>query len=68
MLKLRGELDLSLESLDVDGSGELRRQNLYYDLSLEGRVLRDEHSRHSTAAELVLEGVGAAKRFLKLFP
>jgi hypothetical protein len=68
MLELRGELDLSLESLDVDGSRELRRQNLYHNLSLERRVFGNEHSRHSTAAKLALEGVGAAKRFLKLFP
>ena len=67
VLQLGRELDLPSEPLDVDASGEIRRQHLHHHLPLERHLLGHKHPRHPTTAELPLEGVGAAECALELF-
>ena len=66
MLELRGERDLPLESLDADAGDELTGQNLDHDLAAERVFGGHEHARHSTSAQLPLDGVRRAERGLKL--
>src|SRR6266545_185799 len=68
VLKLRSDLNLPSETLEVYRGSKIRRENLDHNLPLESSVLGDEHSRHPTAAELTRESVGSAKRLLELFP
>ena len=44
VLKTRSKLNFAPEPVDVDACGELRRQNLYYDLTLELSLCRDEYA------------------------
>ena len=67
MLEPRREHDLAFEPLDRDAGGHLRRQHLHDDLALQRMLFGHEHARHSAAAELALERVGAAEYGLELF-
>ena len=66
MLQPRREGDLTPEPLERHVAGHLVRQHLDHDLAIERHVGRDEHARHPAAAELALEGVGAAQGRLEL--
>jgi hypothetical protein len=66
MLKLGCELDLAPESLNVYGRGQVRWQNFDHDFPAERCLLGHEYPRHTPAAKLTLESVGAAKRSLEL--
>src|SRR6266567_907581 len=66
MLELRGELDLSLESIETDSGSQLRRQDFNHDLATERVFFRDKYSRHTATAELALDCVGGSKCLLKL--
>ena len=57
MLKPGRELNLALESLDVESLRELGREDLDDDRPAEPALGRDEHSGHTAAAELTLDRV-----------
>jgi hypothetical protein len=61
MLKLRGELDLTLEPFGAQPFGEIRMEDLDDDFPLECRVIGDEDARHPAAPELLFEPVRAAQ-------
>ena len=60
MLQLRGQLDLTAETLDVHRCREVGRQDLHHDFARQRGLLSDEDARHSAAAELALECVRTA--------
>jgi hypothetical protein len=68
MLQSRGELDLLVESVEIDCGRELRRQDLDDDLPVKGRILSDEYARHSPATQLAYDGIGRYQCSLELFP
>ena len=61
VLEPRGELDLALEALDVDGGAGLRRQHLDDDLPAQPGLLGKEDAAHAAAAQLPEEAVGVAE-------
>lgn len=64
MLQPRRETDLALEPSDVHVSGELRRENLDHDRTVQPEVLGDEDAAHP-AAELALDAVIGAEDALE---
>ena len=64
MLELGGDLDLALESIDVDAGDQLRAEELHHDPSTECRLLGDKDAGHAAAAQLTLDQVGGADRLL----
>jgi hypothetical protein len=68
MLQRRGQHDLAIEALDGDRRRQLRGQHLHHDATIQGRVQRDEHARHSATGELALDGEGGTERLLESFP
>jgi hypothetical protein len=66
VLEPGGEPDLALEALGREAGGELGGQHLHHDPACQPRIRSEEDARHAAAAELALEGVGAAQRRLQL--
>jgi multiple antibiotic resistance protein len=66
MLKAGRELDLAIETFDVDAGNQIGRQNLYDDVSPQGLVARDKDARHSPAAQFAIECVRRAECVLEL--
>jgi hypothetical protein len=66
MLKCRGKFDLASEALDRHFGGKLLRQDLDHYVPAKRVVAREEHSGHSAAAQLTLDGVDSPEKFLKL--
>src|SRR5262249_24571461 len=67
VLQRGGQHDLALESVDRNRGRELEWQHLDDDGSPQRVVSRHEHARHTSAAELSLEGVGGTQRSLQFF-
>ena len=66
ILQLRGDPDLTLEPLRRHVRGKLGAQHLHDDSSPEPPFLGEEDARHSSAAELALDGVGRPECGLEL--
>jgi hypothetical protein len=66
VLEPRGQLDLAAEALDAEPGGQVEGEQLDHDAPDEGGLLRQEDVRHPPAAELALDGVGAAEGGLQL--
>ena len=62
LLQRGRELDLALEAFRVDPLGQLGVQYLDDDRTPESALVSEEHTGHSSAAELAVEGVGGAER------
>ena len=58
--------DLALEPLGAEPLREVGREHFHDDLALEPLLVGDEDAAHPAAAELALEAVGVAERFLEL--
>jgi len=61
VLERRGDVDLAVESLDVDAADQLGGQDLDNDFASEPGIVGHENVAHTAAAELVLERVGVAE-------
>jgi len=66
MLELCCELDFAAEAVDADRSGHLLREDFYYDLATELRLMGEEHARHAAAPKLLLENVPVTESCLEL--
>ena len=62
LLQPRGELDLAVEALGADVGCELGGEDFDDDEAIEPDLAGEEDARHAAAAELALDGVGAADR------
>lgn len=58
--------DLALETLSAQPPGEVGREHLHDDLSMQPRFVGKEDAAHAAAAELLLQAVGVTERLLKL--
>jgi hypothetical protein len=65
-LKLRCKPDLTDESFGTEALREFWRKDLYDDGSSKGLLVRHEQTRHASAKELSLDGVGRSEGGLKL--
>jgi hypothetical protein len=65
MLQPRNDLDLTLESLGVDGAGEISWEQFDHHFPAEPYFLGEENAGHPTATQLSLYGVARAQRHLK---
>src|ERR1044072_5122163 len=65
MLELGREPDLSLEPLAGESLGQLGPEHLDDHLAPQRRLLRHEHSAHTSTAELALYDVGGAECLLE---
>src|SRR5215212_422076 len=61
MLKRCCQPHFARETLGTQPGGELAAQDFDYDVASECLFVREEHPRHSTAAELALYGVGVSE-------
>src|SRR6185503_14941930 len=61
VLQLRDELDLAVETIEADAPGEVRRQQLDHDLTIESSLGGEKDVAHATATELALDGVVVAE-------
>jgi hypothetical protein len=66
LLQARGELDLACEAFGRHSGGEVGGKHLHNDIAVEGDIARDEHPRHSAAAQLARQRAGRAQRGLEL--
>ena len=64
VLQSGSELNLATESIDIDPRGEIGRQNLDDDLSLELGFCRNEYARHARAAKLAIYAICGTEDFL----
>ena len=61
VLQLRDELDLAMEAIEADAAGEIGREQLDHDLTIEPSLGGEKDVTHASAAELALDGVGVAE-------
>jgi hypothetical protein len=66
MLERSRESYLAGEPLGAESCAEIRIQSLDHNFPSECSLLGQENSRHSTSAELALDGIGTSKRRLQL--
>ena len=64
VLQPRRQLNLAAKAADVEPRTQLRRQDLYDDISTERHFAHDEDARHSTA-QIFDDLVAVAERALK---
>ena len=67
MLQPRRELDLALEAIGAQPGGEIRRQNLDDDPSVEREIMHEEDTRHPPTTELPLDSIPLAKACFQPF-
>jgi hypothetical protein len=53
------------ESVGAQTFNDIASKKFYDDVATEGSLVREEDARHSTTAELSLDGIGATKRGLQ---
>src|SRR5690349_7428075 len=66
MLELRGDLDLSAETLAIDAGRQIRRKHFDDDAPVERAIDCREDAAHAAAGQLVVELIGRAERILQL--
>ena len=66
MVQHPGDLNLSMESLEIHAGSELRSKHLDDHAPPYDRVVGDEDLRHAAAAQLAAQAEPAAKAVLKL--
>ena len=65
VLHPRDELDLAPEAIGTHPDRRFAREHLDHDVAVERQIVRHEHARHPTAAELALDAVAVTERTLE---
>ena len=68
MVQRGRDVDLEAEAVGAHPAGQLGGENFDHDLAPERLLGRHEHARHTAAAELALDGVGAAEGGFQIVP